>query len=600
MSSKELKTRDQIDKKYKWNIEAMISDETVIDTDLENIRKMAEEYSSKYYGHLTESADTLLQAFRDRDSIWRDLEKIYVYARMRRDENNAEDKYQGMTDKCHAVIAAVSASMSFFTPEMLASSDEVILGFIKENDGLKEYEFAIRDTLRQKEHVLSEAEENILAQMSEITGSTNDIFTMLNNADMKFGKIKDEDGDEVELTHGNYIKFMESHNREVREAAYNAMYDAYKALINTIATTYNYNTKTDVVGARIRKHESARAAALSGDNIPGSVYDNLVATVNKYLPVLHRYVALRKKLLGLDKMYMHDMYVPLIEFPETNISYEEALDIMREGLSPLGEEYISKMNAGIEEGWIDVYENKGKTSGAYSFGCYDSFPYILLNYTDTLKDVFTIVHEMGHSMHSRYTRDNQPYIYGSHSIFTAEVASTVNESLLMQHLLNKETDPEMRKYLLNLHLEEFRTTLFRQTMFAEFEDITHKAIENGQVLTAEWMCQQYEDLNAKYYGDAVEKDDTIRYEWARIPHFYNAFYVYKYATGYSAATAISGKILNEGTQAAANYIEFLKTGESDYPIELLKIAGVDMSSPEPIEKAMQTFEALLNEFEKLV
>lgn len=600
MGSKDLKTRDQIDKKYKWNIEAMIADESTIDKDLEDVKAQASAYAEEFSGKLTQSAEVLLKAYRDRDAIWRKLENIYVYSRMRRDENNAESKYQAMSDKCGAVIAAVSASMSFFTPELLAASDDIILGYIEENEGLKEYEFAIKDTLRQKEHILTEAEENLLAQMSEVTKATNDIFTMLNNADIKFASIKDEDGDEVEVTHGNYIKFMESHDRKVREAAYNAMYDSYKELINTIATTYNYNTKTDVVGARIRKYDSARAAALSGDNIPGEVYDNLVSVVNDNLPAMHRYVELRKKMLGVDKMYMYDMYVPLIELPKNVISYEEALDMMREGLAPLGEEYIDKMNAGLAEGWIDVYENKGKTSGAYSFGSYDSFPYILLNYTDTLKDVFTIIHEMGHSMHSRYTRDEQPYIYGSHSIFTAEVASTVNESLLMQHLVSKDNDIEMRQYLLNLHLEEFRTTLFRQTMFAEFEDITHKAIEAGQVLTAEWMCEQYEALNAKYYGPAVEKDDTIKYEWARIPHFYNAFYVYKYATGYSAATAISNKILSEGKPAADKYIEFLKTGESDYPIELLKIAGVDMSTPEPIEKAMETFNALLDEFEKLV
>ncbi|MDO4746639.1 MAG: oligoendopeptidase F [Bacillota bacterium] len=600
MGSKELKTRDQIDKKYKWNIKAMISDESSIDSELENIKKQAESYAKEFAGHLTESADILLDAYKKRDDIWRSLENIYVYSRMRRDENNAESKYQAMSDKCGAVIAAVSASMAFFTPEMLDASDDVILGYIDENDGLKEYAFAIKDTLRQKAHILTEAEENILAQMSEINKSTNDIFTMLNNADIKFASITDEDGDTVEVTHGNYIKFMESHNRNVRKSAYDAMYDSYKELINTIATTYNYNTKTDVIGARIRKYDSARAAALSGDNIPAEVYDNLVSVVNDNLPAMHRYVELRKKLLGVDKMYMYDMYVPLIELPKTNIPYEEALDMMRAGLAPLGEEYIAKMNKGLEEGWIDVYENKGKTSGAYSFGSYDSFPYILLNYTDTLKDVFTIVHEMGHSMHSRYTRDNQPYIYGSHSIFTAEVASTVNESLLMQHLLNTNDDIEMRKYLLNLHLEEFRTTLFRQTMFAEFEDITHEAIEAGQVLTADWMCEQYEALNTKYYGPAVEKDDTIRYEWARIPHFYNAFYVYKYATGYSAATAISNKILAEGKSAAEDYISFLKTGECDYPIELLKIAGVDMSTPEPIVKAMDAFNALLDEFEKLI
>ncbi len=600
MNTKELKTRDQIDSKYKWNIEAMIPDESVISGELETIKKEAEVYGEDFAGHLTESADTLLAAFQKRDDIWRRLEKIYVYARMRRDENNAETKYQAMADQCNSVIAAVSASMAFFTPELLSASEETILAYIDAAPGLEIYRFAICDTMRQKAHILTQAEENILAQMSEITGATNDIFTMLNNADIKFGTIIDEDGDEIEVTHGNFIKFMESHDRDVRKNAYNAVYDAYKELINTIASAYNYNTKTDVVSARIRKYESARAAALSGDNIPAEVYDNLVAEVHKNLPAMHRYVELRKKLLGVDKLYMYDMYVPLIKLPETSVSFEEGLDIMRDALQPLGEEYLTKMNKGIEEGWIDVYENKGKTSGAYSFGCYDSYPYILLNYTDTLKDVFTIIHEMGHSMHSRYTRDEQPYIYGSHSIFTAEVASTVNESLLMQHLLRTEDEKEMRKYLLNMHLEEFRTTLFRQTMFAEFEDITHKAIESGETLTAEWMCQQYEDLNAQYYGSAVEKDDVIRYEWARIPHFYNAFYVYKYATGYSAATAISKKILTEGKPAAQDYIRFLKTGESDHPIELLKIAGVDMSSPLPVQQAMETFNQLLDEFESLL
>ena len=597
MNTKELKTRDQIDSKYKWNIEVMIPDESVISGELETIKKEAEAYGEDFAGRLTESADTLLAAFQKRDDIWRRLEKIYVYARMRRDENNAETKYQAMADQCNSVIAAVSASMAFFTPELLSASEETILAYIDAAPGLEIYRFAICDTMRQKAHILTQAEENILAQMSEITGATNDIFTMLNNADIKFGTIIDEDGDETEVTHGNFIKFMESHDRDVRKNAYNAVYDAYKELINTIASAYNYNTKTDVVSARIRKYESARAAALSGDNIPAEVYDNLVAEVHKNLPAMHRYVELRKKLLGVDKLYMYD---PLIKLPETSVSFEEGLDIMRDALQPLGEEYLTKMNKGIEEGWIDVYENKGKTSGAYSFGCYDSYPYILLNYTDTLKDVFTIIHEMGHSMHSRYTRDEQPYIYGSHSIFTAEVASTVNESLLMQHLLRTKDEKEMRKYLLNMHLEEFRTTLFRQTMFAEFEDITHKAIESGETLTAEWMCQQYEDLNAQYYGSAVEKDDVIRYEWARIPHFYNAFYVYKYATGYSAATAISKKILTEGKPAAQDYIRFLKTGESDHPIELLKIAGVDMSSPLPVQQAMETFNQLLDEFESLL
>lgn len=599
MSDKSLKTREQIDNNYKWNIEAMFPDEKQIDQDLDSVLAKTKEFGG-FAGHLTESAATLLRALKKRDEIWQQLEKVYVYARMRRDEDNRKNKYQAMTDKCQTVIAQVSASMSFFTPELLDASEETLLSYIQQEPGLREYEFLIKDILREKAHILTKAEENVLAQMGEITGATNDIFTMLNNADIKFGKITDEDGDQVELTHGNYIKFMESHDRKVRKEAYDHMYAAFKAMINTIGTAYNYNTKTDVITARLRKYDSARQAALSGDNIPGEVYDNLVKVVNDNLPTVHRYMEIRKKLLGVDQLHMYDIYVPLIELPKKKIPYEQALDMMREGLAPLGEEYIARMNKGIEAGWIDVYENEGKTSGAYSFGSYDSMPYILLNYTDTLKDVFTVVHEMGHSMHSSYTREAQPYIYGSHSIFTAEVASTVNESLLMRHLLDKETEPQMRKYLLNLYIEEFRTTLFRQTMFAEFEDLTHRAIEEGQVLTAEWMCEEYQKLNDKYFGPAVEQDDTIRYEWARIPHFYNAFYVYKYATGYSAATAISSKILTEGPAARDAYISFLKTGESDYPIELLKLAGVDMSSKKPIEQAMETFKGLVDEFEKLV
>lgn len=600
MSYDKLKTRDQIDDKYKWNIGAMIEDEDAIDSQLESIKTNAAKYSEKYTGNLTCDGATLAQAYIDKDQIWRELEKIYVYAHMKRDENNANEKYQAMADKAMSVIASVSASLSFFTPELLSASENTILGFIEETPELKTYQFTIKDTLRQKAHVLSPAEENILAQMSEITRASDDIFTMLNNADIKFGTITDEDGNLVELTHGNYIKFMQSHNARLRQDAYNSMYDAYKKLINTIATTYNYNVKSDVINARLRHYDSARSAALDGDNIPASVYDNLVATVNDNLPAMHRYMELRKKLMNLDNLTMSDIYVPLIEIPDQKFSFEEGLDIMRQALKPLGQEYINGMNEGISEGWIDVYENEGKTSGAYSYGCYDSYPYILLNYTDTLNDVFTIIHEMGHSMHAKYTRANQPYIYGGHSIFTAEVASTVNESLLMAYLFETNDDIQMKKYLLNMHLEAFRTTLFRQTMFAEFEDITHKAIESGQVLTAEWMCDQYEDLNRKYYGPAVATDDTIRYEWARIPHFYSAFYVYKYATGYSAATAICEKILTQGSEAALNYIEFLKTGQSDSPIELLKIAGVDMSSPEPIKKAMDKFNSLLDELEKLI
>ena len=589
MNTKELKTRDQIDSKYKWNIEAMIPDESVISGELETIKKEAEAYGEDFAGRLTESADTLLAAFQKRDDIWRRLEKIYVYARMRRDENNAETKYQAMADQCNSVIAAVSASMAFFTPELLSASEETILAYIDAAPGLEIYRFAICDTMRQKAHILTQAEENILAQMSEITGATNDIFTMLNNADIKFGTIIDEDGDETEVTHGNFIKFMESHDRDVRKNAYNAVYDAYKELINTIASAYNYNTKTDVVSARIRKYESARAAALSGDNIPAEVYDNLVAEVHKNLPAMHRYVELRKKLLGVDKLYMYDMYVPLIKLPETSVSFEEGLDIMRDALQPLGEEYLTKMNKGIEEGWIDVYENKGKTSGAYSFGCYDSYPYILLNYTDTLKDVFTIIHEMGHSIHTWYSDRNQPFTYAGYKIFVAEVASTCNEALLIRHLLKKAGSREEKAYLLNHFLESFRGTLFRQTMFAEFEDMAHKKAARGESLTAESLCSIYRQLNADYFGPAMTVDRQIDYEWERIPHFYTPFYVYQYATGFSAAVAISSRIMSGEPGALEGYKKFLSGGCSMKPIDLLKLCGVDMSTTRPVDEALGFF-----------
>jgi oligoendopeptidase F len=596
---KKLKTRSEINQGDKWDIEAMYPDEAKWDADIKESLAKTETFSS-FAGSLTKDSQRFLEALTLRDEIWQTLERAFVYARMRRDEDNTSEKYQAMTDRIGTEIAKVSAAMSFFTPELLETPVEVIMGHLHENQELAVYQHAMDALFRQKEHVLTKSEENILAQMSEITGSTDDIFTMLNNADLKFGTITDENGQQVELTHGNYITFMESHHRDTRKAAFDKMYQSYESLINTLATTYNYNTKTDVVTARIRKYPSARAAALSGDNIPESVYDNLVAAVNDNLPALHKYMALRKKMLGVDSLAMHDVYVPLVKLPKREIPYREAVDIMMESLVPLGETYLAGMRQGIQQGWIDVYENQGKTSGAYSFGSYDSKPYILLNYTETLKDVFTLVHEMGHSMHSYFTRATQPFVYGGHSIFTAEVASTVNENLLMKDLLQKETDPAMRKYLLNMHIESFRTTLFRQTMFAEFEALTHKTVEEGGSLTAQWLSMEYKKLNQKYFGPALTEDNYIQYEWARIPHFYRAFYVYKYATGYAAAAALSDGILKEGEPAKNRYLDFLKTGESDDPIELLKIAGVDMGSAKPVESAMEVFKNLVDEFERLV
>lgn len=600
MADKNLKSREEINAKYKWDLDAMYPNEENWFKDVDECIAAAEKFTA-YKGHLADSSKTLYEALCEKDRIIRKLMNAYVYSMMRKDQDTRVDKYQAMNDKCKSAVAKVSAALSFFSPELLSESEEKILGFIDENSDLKLYEFALKDGLREKEHVLTAPEESILAQLSEVTGAPGEIFNMLNNADLTFGEIIYQNENTVNLTHGNYISFMQNSDRKVREAAFTGMYKAYKGLINTLSTTYNNSVKTTVTTTRIRKYPSARQAALSGGNIPETVYDNLISEVHEYFPVMYKYVGLRKKLLGVKDLKMYDVYVPLVELADKkDIPFEEGVKIMLEALSPLGDEYVKQVKRGTEEGWIDVYENQGKRSGAYSFGSYDSKPYILLNYTDTLSDVFTLVHEMGHSMHSYYTRKTQPYTYGGHSIFTAEVASTVNEALLIQHLLKNNDDLQMRKYLLNHYIEGFRTTLFRQTMFAEFENITHKEVENGGVLTANYLCETYDKLNKAYFGPEISEDEYIKYEWARIPHFYRPFYVYQYATGYSAATAISKKILTEGAEARDNYIEFLKSGDSNYPVELLKIAGVDMSSPTPVHLALETFKELVDEFEKLI
>ena len=597
-----IKTRDDIDDKFKWNIEDMYPNHDLWQRDVDTSLAMSSEFI-KLKGKIIDSAQSLFDAFTARDAIWQKIEKAFVYSRMRRDEDNRNELYQGMCDKAQSAISKINANMSFFTPELLESSKDVIDEFIDQLPQLSQYKFLIDDMFREKEHSLSQKEENILAQMGELMSATNNIFTMLNNADLTFGQITDKNGESIEITHGNYISYMENQDKNVRKQAYEAMYTSYKNLINTISTTYNFNTKTDAVYAKIRKYPSSRAAALSSDNIDEVVYDNLISVVEKNLPTMHKYMTIRKKMLGLETLNMTDVYVPLVKIPQNptsipgeKLNFQQAVDIMCEALAPLGEKYVSDVKAGVSAGWIDVYENQGKTSGAYSFGSYDSMPYILLNFASSLKDVFTLVHEMGHSMHSFYTRATQPYTYGDHSIFTAEVASTVNENLLVKYLLSKEENTEMRKYLINYHIEEFRTTVFRQTMFAEFEKWSHEQIEKGEPLTAQSMCAYYLKLNQKYFGNEVEMDDLIQYEWARIPHFYNAFYVYKYATGYSAAAAISDIILNEGPD---DYLKFLTTGSSNHPIPLLKIAGVDMSGKEPIERAMKVFRNLVEQLDEL-
>lgn len=594
--TKDIKTRQDIDPKYLWDLRSMYGSAEEWQADLDRVDALADELAA-FEGHLADGAGTLLAALQKHDEMGLLFERVFVYAHMKKDEDNANEEAIAMLDKTMAKAAAFGAKLAFFTPELIALGEETIDHYLEEEPGLALYAFHLECILREKDHVLSPSEEALLARLREVTGAIGDIFTMLNNVDMDFGEIQGEDGAPVRLTHGNYITFMQSHDRAVREAAYTRMYETFRGLINTIGTTYAASVKNDAVSAKIRHYPSARFAATYADNVSEDVYDNLISVINKNLPLHHRYMALRKRLLGVDALKMHDVYVPLIELPKRDIPYEEAQNIVLEALAPLGEQYLADLAHGFSDGWVDVYETPGKTSGAYSFGSYDSKPFVLLNYTNTLQDVFTVIHEMGHSMNSYYTRRTQPFVYGGHSIFTAEVASTVNENLLIKHLLATEEDHEMRKYLLNLHLEEFRTTVFRQTMFAEFEHQTHLRIEEGESLTPDWLCNEYEKLNTKYFGDALAPDEYIRYEWARIPHFYNAFYVYKYATGYSAAAAISDLILKNGPE---DYLKFLACGENDYPVELLKIAGVDMSRPEPIEEAMRVFEEILDELESLV
>ncbi len=598
MGNKFYENRNDIDIKYRWNLEEMYSNDKLWEKDIDTAEKLTQEFL-KRKGSVMKSSSSLLASLRAMEEIDILLEKAFVYARMRMDEDNRDSKRQKNLDMITSTLAKLGSDLSFFIPEILEASEAKIREFMSKEQGLDQYSHMLETLLRNQSHVLSEEEENILASLSQVNSAPHAIFNMLNNADMKFGEIVDEKGNSVELTHGNYITMMQSHNRDVRKNAFEKIYQTYEKLINTISSTYAYSVKNDVVRSQIRKYPSARNASLYPDNIPESVYDNLVKVVNDNLTNLHRYMSLRKKVLGIENQHMWDVYVPLVELPENEYPFEDGVDIVLKALSPLGNDYCNALKNGIDSRWIDVYETPGKTSGAYSFGSYNSMPYSLMNYTDTLNDVFTLIHEMGHSMHSYYTRKTQPYTYGDHSIFTAEVASTVNESLLIKYLLENEKDIEVRKYLINFYLEQFRATLFRQTMFAEFEHMCHDYVENNGSLTPSWLNEEYEKLNQKYYGNSIEKDEYIKYEWARIPHFYRAYYVYQYATGFSAATSLSKRILEGGEKERDDYLKFLSLGSSKYPVDLLKIAGVDMTSTKPVSEAMQTFNTLLDELERL-
>lgn len=594
-----LPARSEIAEADKWALEDLF----LTDADWKAAVKQLEEQLAQlkgYAGKVSASADALYAYLTLADETENLFEKVLVYSNEKMHEDMGNSTYQGYAAQAQAAATRLSAAEAFFEPELLAMEESRLQGFFKEDPKLEKYRLLIDRIWRRKEHTLSAAGEEILAKTYEMATAPDDIFSMFNDADAKFGTIRDENGKEVELTHGRFGGFMESSDRRVRKEAFEALYQTYDQFKNTLAATYSANVKKAKFYADVRKYPSALAAALAPGNIPKEVYDNLIETVHRFLPAMYRYVALRKRALGVEELHMYDVYVPLVADQTKKIPFAEAKEIVKRGLAPMGEEYVSHLEEGFDHRWIDVYENRGKRSGAYSWGAYGTHPYVLLNYQGKLDDVFTLAHEMGHALHSWYSNANQPYVYSGYLIFVAEVASTCNESLLMQYLLKESKDKKEKAYLLNHFIDQFKGTLFRQTMFAEFEKITHEMYAKGESLTAERLCAVYMDLNRKYFGEEMVSDLQIALEWARIPHFYTEFYVYQYATGFSCAIALSKRILEMGEAGVADYMKFLKGGCSKDPIELLKMAGVDISTPKPVEDALQLFEELVSELEELL
>lgn len=591
---KHLPTRAEIPTEFKWDLAKIYNSTGAWEADFTKLKENLAEMKRIQPQFLADPAN-LLEVLRLKETIGRRLDKLFIFVKMHKDENNADPVYQALTNRIQSLAAEAGSVVSFIVPALVSFPQEKLNQYLTQDSGLQLYRHFFAEIDRQRSHVLSAAEEKILAETVEIAESSSTIFGMLDNADLKFPAITDENGEQVELTKGRYAMFLESKERRVRKDAFSALYSTYTKFRNTLGATLDASVKSDVFYARTRRFESALQASLEGDNIPVTVYDRLIEVIHSYLPVLQRYLQLRKSKLNLPELHMYDLYTSLIPEYRHNFEYAQAKELVLEGLKPLGAEYQELLKQGFTEGWIDVYENEGKTSGAYSWGSYDSHPYVLLNYQGKIHDVFTIAHEMGHALHSYYSNHHQPYIYAGYRIFLAEVASTVNEALLMEYLLVNTSDPNERLYLINQYLEQFRTTVFRQTMFAEFEKIIHQEVEQGGALTAEWFSNAYLELNQTYYGAETVIDPEIAMEWARIPHFYSGFYVYKYATGYSAAISLSQQILKGDCEARERYLRFLKSGDSDYPLEILRQAGVDMESPKPVQEAMNVFQTLIEE-----
>ncbi|SIA53702.1 Oligoendopeptidase F, plasmid [Mycobacteroides abscessus subsp. abscessus] len=590
--------RNEINEKDTWDLSTIFETDKKWEEELALLTEDTKE-AARLEGHLLDSAESLLNITERYLDLSRRLEKLYVYAHMKNDQDTRVAKYQEYYAKAMTLYSQLDQVFSFYEPEFMAITEEQYQNFLAEEPKLQPYKHFFDKLLQNKDHVLSQREEELLAGAGEIFGAASETFAILDNADIVFPFVKDEDGNEVQLSHGVYMRLVESKNREVRRGAYEALYSTYEQYQHTYAKTLQTNVKVQNYRAKVRNYKSAREAALAANFVPESVYDNLVSAVRKHLPLLHRYLALRSKILSIPDLKMYDVYTPLSSV-EYSFTYEDALKKAEEALAVLGDDYLSRVKRAFSERWIDVYENQGKRSGAYSGGSYDTNAFMLLNWQDNLDNLFTLVHETGHSMHSSYTRETQPYVYGDYSIFLAEIASTTNENILTEKLLQEVQDDATRFAILNNFLDGFRGTVFRQTQFAEFEHAIHQADQNGEVLTSEFLNNLYADLNQEYYGLSKEDNPQIQYEWARIPHFYYNYYVYQYSTGFAAASALAEKIVHGSQEDRDRYIDYLKAGKSDYPLNIMRKAGVDMEKEGYLNDAFAVFERRLDEFEALV
>lgn len=596
---KKIKQRCEIDDSYKWDLSKIYSSNDEIDDDLDKVLLLTKEFCS-YEGHLLDSSTNLLDGINKYYEVMRLIDKLVVYANMKHHEDMSITDNLALVKRIDGVCDKVFSDISFFTPELLKSDYSLIDNYMKENEELKKYEFVLKDTFRTKEHTLTKEIETLLASLREIFRNPSDTFDMIDDVDMKFSDIEDSDNNMVELNNSNYSRYIESTDRRVRHDAFYSMYNGYDDLKNTLSSTYKGNLKVDSFLAHTRNYSSPIQMSLDNDNISVGLYNKLIDIVNKRMDLLHDYMSVRKEVLGLDEIHMYDLYVPLIKDINNKYTYKEAKDLVLSALKPLGDSYIKDLTNLFNSKCIDVYNNKNKRSGAYSWGSYDTLPYVLLNFEGSFNDVSTVAHELGHSMHSFYSHKNKEYHDASYPIFLAEIASTVNEILLNKYCYLNANDKNEKLYYLSNLMEHIRTTLYRQTQFAEFESIVHTKTFNDEVLTCDDFCNIYYDLNKKYYGDNVVSDDIIKLEWARIPHFYNSFYVYKYATGISIACRIANDILNNKDDAVANYMKFLSSGGCDYPLEILKSVGIDIENDSTIDDALDMFGEALKEFKELI